>query len=106
MPHRIFLAEFVKVWVKILRREVKMLVQKTAQIGRTVAGVSDDFHAVAGGDDHALLDSGAGSEIAAGIGKARVRDRKSLAHFERRAPVIHANEVISHEAANLWMVEK
>jgi hypothetical protein len=47
-----------------------------------------------------------GGEIAASIGQARFRDRKPLAHFERRTPVIHANELISHEAVNLWIVEK
>src|SRR5271169_3155743 len=106
MPHRIFLAEFVKVRVEILRREVKVLVQKTTQVGRTVGSVSDHFHAVAGGDNHPLFDSGSGGEIATGIGQARVRDRKTLAHLERRASVIHANEVVSHEAAIRWMVEK
>ena len=85
---------------------MKAIVKKAAQIGRSVGSVRDHFDAVAGGDDHPLFDSGMSGKIAATVGQARLRDRQSLAHFERRALVIHANELVSHEAVNLWMVEK
>jgi hypothetical protein len=68
--------------------------------------VRDHFHPVTSGNDHAFFDSGVGGEIAARIGQARLWDRQPLADFERRASMIHANELISHEAANLWIVEK
>ena len=103
---RVFLAEFVEMRVEFVGGEVKVVVQESAQVGVAVGGVGDDLHAIAGGDDHALFDSGIGVEIAAGIGQARLRDRQALAHFERRALVIHANELESHEAANLWIAEK
>ena len=92
--------------IEFFGRQVKTLVQKAAQIGRAISCVSDQFHTIAGGNDHALFDSGMGSEIAASIGQARFGDGKTLAYFEGRALVIHANDLISHEAANLWMVEK
>src|SRR4029077_13149275 len=106
MAYCIFLAELIEVWVEIFRFEVEVLVKKSAQIGRAVAGMGDHLHAIAGGDDHALLDSGMSGKIAAAIGQARLRNREALAHFERGALVIHADELVSHEAANLWMVEK
>jgi hypothetical protein len=68
--------------------------------------MSDHFHAIAGGNNHALFHARMRSKIAAAIGQTRFRDRQSLTQFERRALVIHANELVSHEAANLWMVEK
>jgi len=68
--------------------------------------MSDQFHPIASGDDHALFDSGMRGKAAASIGQARFRNREALAQFERSALVIHADELISHEAANLWMVEK
>ena len=85
---------------------MKVLVQESAQVGRTVRGVRDHLHTIAGGDHHALFDSGIRGELAASIGQARLGDRQALAHFERSALVIHADELKSHEAANLWMVEK
>ena len=68
--------------------------------------VRHDLHPIAGGDDHALFNAGIGVEIAAGVGQARFRDRQALADLERCALVIHANELESHEAANLWIAEK
>ena len=99
MPHRVFLAEFVQVRVEFFRLQMKVLVQESAQVGVAVGGVGHDLHAVAGGDDHAFFDPRIGPEIAAGIGQARLRDRQALAHFERRALVIHANELESHNAS-------
>jgi len=54
---------------------MKVMVQKSAQIGGSVGGVGHDLHAIAGGDDHALFDPGIGVEIPASIGQARFRDR-------------------------------
>ena len=106
MADGVFLAEFVEVRVEFFGGQMEVVVQESAQVGVAVGGVGHDLHAIAGGDDHALFDPGIGVEIAAGIGQARLRDRQALAHFERRALVIHANELESHEAANLWIAEK
>ena len=72
----------------------------------TVGGVRHDLHPIAGRNDHGLFDAGIVVEIAAGVGQPRLRDRETLADFERGALVIHANELESHEAANLWIAEK
>ena len=106
MPHRIFFSKFIQMRIQFFRCEMKVIVQKSAQVGRSVRRVRDHFHAIARGNNHSLLDSRMGREIAAAIRQARLRDRQTLPHFERRAVVIHANELISHEATNLWMVEK
>ena len=106
VPHRIFFAKFVEMRVEFVSREMKVVVQESAQVGVAVGGVGHDLHAIAGGDDHAFFDPGIGGELAAGVGQARLRDRQALADFERRALVIHANELKSHEAANLWIAEK
>ncbi len=106
MAHGVFLAELVEVWIEILRLKVKMFMQKTAQISRAVGCVSHNFHPVAGGNNHALFNSRVGGEVAASISQARFRDREPLPDLERRTAVIHADELVSHDAANLWMVEK
>ena len=106
MPHRIFLAEFIEVRVEFFRRQMKMVVQKSAQVGVPVGGVRDDLDAVASRDHHRLFDSRIRRQIAAGIRQARFRDRQPLPHFQRSALVIHADELESHEAPNLCIVEK
>jgi hypothetical protein len=86
--------------------EVKVIVQESAQIGVAVGGVGDDLNPIAGGNHHAFFDPRIGCQLAAGVGQALLRDGEALAHFERRALVIDADELVSHEAANLWIVEK
>jgi len=91
--------------VQLLGGQMEMIVEEATKIGRSVGRVSNHFHTVAGGNDHALFNSGVSAEIAATIGQARVRNRQALPHFERGALVVHADQLVSH-AANLWMVEK
>ena len=85
---------------------MKVIVQESAEVGVAVGGVRHNLHAIAGGDDHAFFNTGVGIEIAASVRHARFGDGQALAQFERRALVIHANELESHEAANLWIAEK
>jgi len=106
MADCVFPTEFVEMRVEFFRLEMKVIVQESAQVGGAVGRVGHQLDAIAGGDDHALFDPGIGSEIAANIGQARLRNSQALAQFERGALVIHANELESHEAANLWIVEK
>jgi hypothetical protein len=87
--------------VELVRGQMKLIVQKAAQVSRSIAGVRDHLHAVAGGNDHALFNSRVRGKVAAKIWQMLVRDGEALAHVERSALVIHANELISHEAANL-----
>jgi hypothetical protein len=92
--------------IELVRRHPEMVVQESAKIGRAIAGVGDHFHAVASGNDHTLLDPRMSRELAATIRKARLRNCQAFAHFEWSALMIHADELISHDAANLWIVEK
>ena len=92
--------------VQLFRGQTKVVVQKSTQIGRAVGGMRNHFHAIAGGKNQALFDSRVRSEIAACIRQLGFRDRQALPHFQGRAVVIHADELVSHEATNLWMVEK
>lgn len=99
MAYGVLLAEFVEMGVEFFGGEMKVMVEESAQVGGAVGGVGDQFHAVAGGDDHSLFNSGVGGEIAASVGEARFGDGQALAHFERRAFVIHADELISQNAS-------
>ncbi len=106
MTDGVLLAKFVKMRIELVGIEMEVVVEKSAKIGVPVAGMGDDLDAIAGRDNHAFFDAGIGGEIAAGIGQTRFRDGQALADFERRALVIHANELESHDAANLWIAEK
>jgi hypothetical protein len=64
------------------------------------------FHTIAGRDHHAFFDSGIGGQIAAGVGQTRLGNRQAFTQFEWRAVVIYADELDSHEAANLCMALK
>ena len=85
---------------------MKVIVQESAKIGVPVGGVRDHLDPVTGRDHHPLFNSWVSRQLAAGVGQARFRDGQPLADFERRALVIHADELESHEAANLWIAEK
>src|SRR5579864_3653860 len=106
MADGLFLAKLVKMRIKFISGQVKVVVEESAKVGVAVGGVGHDLHTIAGGDDHCLFDAGIGGELAAGIGQARLGDREALADFKRRTLVVHANELESHEAANLWIAEK
>ena len=93
-------------WIKFFRLQMKVIMQKSAQIGMAIHCMCDHLHAVAGGDHHAFFNSGVSRQFAASVGQTRFRDRQPLANFEWRTLVIHANELESHEAANLWIAEK
>jgi hypothetical protein len=80
--------------------------KESAEVGVAVGGMRHDLHTIAGGDDHRLLDTGISGEIAARIRQPRLGDREALANFERGALVVHAYQLESHEAANLWIAEK
>jgi hypothetical protein len=101
-----FVAKFVKMSVEFVGGEVEVVVKESAEVGGAVGGLGDDLYAIAGGDDEGFFNTRVGSEIAAGVGQAGLGYGEALADFERGAHVIHADELISHEAVNLWIVEK
>src|SRR4051794_7646894 len=82
--------------VEFVGSEAEVVVEESAEVGRAVGSVGNDFHAIAGGDDEGFLDAGVGDEIAAGLGQTRLGYGEALTDFERGAHVIHADEVISH----------
>ena len=106
VPDNIFLAVLVEMGIQFVRLYLKVFTQKTAQVGSTICGVSHELHAVAGGDHHALFDSGMRREVAARIGQKRFRNSQAFAHLDRCAVVIHADKLESHEAANLCITLK
>ena len=107
VANRIFPAEFVEMRVELFRLQMKVIVQESAQVGGAVGGVRHKLNTIAGGDHHALFDPGIGGEITASVGQARFRNRRGARALRGvGALVIHANELESHEAANLWIAEK
>ncbi len=92
--------------IQLFGLQMKMIMQKSAKVGVPVHRVRHHLHPVAGRDDHALFNSWVGGQLAASVRQPRLRDRQPLADFEWSALVIHANELKSHEAANLWIAEK
>ncbi len=82
---------------------MKVIVQKSAQVGRTVRRVRHNLHPIAGGDHHGLFNPGIRRELAANVGQARFGDRQPLADFERSALVIQTDELVSHMASVVLM---
>ena len=98
---RFIFAKFVEMTFELAEIDLEILAQEFAQIARAILHVGDEFHAVAGGNDHALGNGGMLGQSLAGLGQARFGNRQALAHFDRRGLVIHADELESHEAINL-----
>ena len=75
---------------------------------RSAVGFHDgehQLHAVAGGDDHALGDSGRRGQSARGLGQVVAADGDLLAQRDGRGFVVHANECERHWGPNLctWL---
>src|SRR5207248_3400953 len=102
MPNRLLLPIFVQMRIQFLGSEMKMIVQESAKIGGAVSGVCHQFDAITSGYHHPFLDAGIRRQISADIRQARLRDRQPLTQLKRSAVVIHANQLESHEALNLW----
>ena len=65
----------------------------------------DQLHAIAGGDDHALRDSGSSGESARGLGQFVAADGDLLAQRDGRGFMVHANERERHWGPDLltWL---
>src|ERR1700722_787404 len=100
VAHGVFVAKFVNMGIEFSRRKMEVLAHKSTQVGRSVDGVGDHLHAVTGGKNQSLLDPRMRGKLAAGFGQMRFGDGQALAHVERGTGVVHADELISHEAAN------
>ena len=101
VPHRIAIAMFVEVLAIGRRIEAVELAQKPVQVGGAVRGARDQFHPVAGGNDHALLDTGIGRQALRRFRQASLGNGEPLPHFDRRGLVIHADDDEVHDAMNL-----
>ena len=106
VPNGILLPEFVEMGIQFFRLQMKMIMQESPQVGMAIDRMGDHLDPVAGRDHDTFFDSGVSRKLAARIRQARFRDGQPLADFEWRALVIHADELESHEAANLWIAEK
>jgi hypothetical protein len=98
---RFVFLKFVKMSFKRSEIDGEIFAQKFAQVARAVLHVGDKFHAVAGGNDHALGNGGMLRQSLASLGQTRFGNRQALAHLDRRGLVIDADELESHDAINL-----
>ena len=62
MAHRFLVAVLVDVRRQQRRVKAEVAMQKASQIGIRRIDRGQQFHAIAGGDDHALADAGHGSQ--------------------------------------------
>ena len=69
----------------------------------TFGGIDDgeQFHAIAGGDDHAFGDAGQSSQGAGGLSQLVARNSDALTQFDGRGFVVDPNKSESHGAPNL-----
>jgi len=82
--------------------QVKVILQEAAQIrGGTVFRVGEDLDPIAGRKNHALFNTGVLGESLASVRQPRFRDGKALADLDGSRVVIHADELESHDEANL-----
>src|ERR1044071_4895159 len=82
----------------------KIIPQKAAQIGG-LPDAGHHLHAVTGGEHHSFIHAGLLYQAADGVRQLRLRDSKPLAHFQRRAVVVHADDTKVHGAITLcvWL---
>jgi hypothetical protein len=85
--------------VEFVGGEMKVMVQKSAQVGRAVGGVGNNSTRLQ--VERIMPSSIPGWAVRSrqAIGQARFRDGQALAHVERSALVIHADELVSHYAS-------
>ncbi len=86
--------------------EAEEVAHKLLQIAIAVLRARKDFHPVAGGDDHALLDTTDRGELTERLRQTRVGNGESLSHFHRRRLVIYTQYKKIHGAMNLCSLLK
>ena len=103
MAHGFLVAMLVEVRRQQRGVQAEVALQKAGQIG-----ASGDFHgsqqlhAVAGGDDHALGHAGHGGQGAGGLRQLFAGDGDALAQLDGRGLVVHSDEGQGHWGPNLW----
>src|SRR3989475_1107717 len=83
-------------WIKL-----EILTQKPAQIGGAVLSLSQHLHAIAGTQDQTFVHSGVFCQAAHRIWQTGFWDGQPLTHFDRRAIVVHPDELKIHDWTNL-----
>jgi len=63
-------AEFVKVLIEIGRVHLKVIADEATQVSAAVFGFGQQFHPIAGAQDHALFNAGMLNQLLAGLGQA------------------------------------
>ncbi len=81
--------------------ETEVFAHEALQVAGILLGAGKDLHPVAGGDDHRLLHALHGSQLAQGIGQARLRNRKTLPHVHWRGLVVDPQYEEIHGVPNL-----
>ena len=97
MTHSVALVMFIQILAIGFGIEAVKLAQEAVHIGGAIRSSSQHFHPVAGGNDHAFLDTGIGRQALYRFRQARLGDGKPLAHFDRCGLVVHADDDEVHE---------
>ena len=101
MTDRFALAIFIQVRLILRWIELEILAQKPAQIGGAVLSLSQHLHAIARTQDQTFVHSGVFCQAAHRVRQTGFRDGQPLTHFDRRAIVVHPDELKIHDWTNL-----
>ena len=82
--------------------KAELAIEETGEIGGGRLDDREHLDAIAGGDDHALGDSGHGGEGAGDFGELLAGDGDALAQLDGRGFVVDADEYEGHGAPNRW----
>src|SRR5690349_671247 len=104
MADSVTLLEFINMRVQCRWAHFEVAPQKSTQVG-ALFGAGEHLHAIASREHHSLIHARLLHQRTDGIRQLRLRNSKPLAHLQRRAVVVHADEVKVHGAINLcvWL---
>ena len=101
VPNRILFTIFVEMLFEFGGIKLEIVFKKSAEIRGAVLNVGDQFHSIAGGDDHALIDAWMLRQPFARFGQTRLRNCETLPDLDGCAFVVESDELESHEVTNL-----
>src|SRR5437660_548501 len=86
--------------IECVRAHAEVAAQESAQV-TSLLSAGEHLYAIASGEHHAFINSRLLDQRADGIRQLCLRDGKPLAHVQRCAVVVHADELKVHCAINL-----
>src|SRR5207302_10215401 len=101
VPNRILLAIFIEMPFKLVEIELEIIAEESPQVPAPVLQVRDQFHPVAGREDHSLFNPRVLCELPARLRQTPFRYGQPLTYLHGRAVVIYADQLEFHVAANL-----